>query len=278
MRQRFSFQSLVPTTVMGILNVTPDSFADGGKYDSESRAVQTALEMEACGAGIIDIGGESTRPGAASVTLEDELARVVPVIEQIRKHSDVPISIDTSKAEVMRAAIVAGADMINDVNALRAEGALKVAVEHQVPVCLMHMQGTPKNMQVQPSYLDVVSDVVTFLTERANECILAGLKADEIAIDPGFGFGKNVDQNYQLFASIPRFIETNYPVLVGVSRKSMLGAVVNKPVEQRLAGSIAAATMAAEMNVHLLRVHDVEETVDAVNVVNAVREAKSQIK
>ena len=278
MRQRFSFQSLVPTTVMGILNVTPDSFADGGKYDSASMAVQTALEMEANGAGIIDIGGESTRPGAASVTLEDELARVVPVIEQIRKHSDVPISIDTSKAEVMRAAIVAGADMINDVNALRAEGALKVAVDHQVPVCLMHMQGTPKNMQVQPSYHDVVSDVVTFLTERANECILAGLKADEIAIDPGFGFGKNVDQNYQLFASIPRFIEANYPVLVGVSRKSMLGAVVNKPVEQRLAGSIAAATMATEMNVHIVRVHDVEETVDAVNVVNAVREAKSQIK
>lgn len=278
MRQRFSLQSVVPTTVMGILNVTPDSFADGGKYDSLSMAVNSALQMEASGAGIIDIGGESTRPGAAAVSEAEELMRVIPVIEQIRKQSDIPISIDTSKTEVMRTALDVGADMINDVNALQAEGAIEVAVEHQVPVCLMHMQGTPRDMQLQPSYQDVVDDVMEFLQKRTDTCVASGLKIEEIALDPGFGFGKNTAQNYQLFASLSRFVKTNQSVLVGVSRKSMLGAVVDKQVDLRLAASIAAATMAAELNVHLLRVHDVEETVDAIKIVNAVREAKSQIK
>lgn len=278
MRQRFSLQSVVPATVMGILNVTPDSFADGGKYDSLSMAVNSAMQMEASGAGIIDIGGESTRPGAATVSEAEELMRVIPVIEQIRKQSDIPISIDTSKTEVMRTALDVGADMINDVNALQAEGAIEVAVEHQVPVCLMHMQGTPRDMQLQPSYQDVVDDVMEFLQKRTDTCVASGLKIEEIALDPGFGFGKNTAQNYQLFASLSRFVKTNQPVLVGVSRKSMLGAVVDKQVDLRLAASIAAATMAAEMNVHLLRVHDVEETVDAMKIVNAVREAKSQIK
>ena len=278
MRQRFSLQSVVPTTVMGILNVTPDSFADGGKYDSLSMAVNSAMQMEASGAGIIDIGGESTRPGAAAVSEAEELMRVIPVIEQIRKQSDIPISIDTSKTEVMRTALDVGADMINDVNALQAEGAVEVAVENQVPVCLMHMQGTPRDMQIQPRYQDVVDDVMEFLQKRTDTCVASGLKIEEIALDPGFGFGKNTAQNYQLFASLSRFVKTNQPVLVGVSRKSMLGAVVDKQVDLRLAASIAAATMAAEMNVHLLRVHDVEETVDAMKIVNAVREAKSQIK
>lgn len=278
MRQRFSLQSVVPATVMGILNVTPDSFADGGKYDSLSMAVNSAMQMEASGAGIIDIGGESTRPGAATVSEAEELMRVIPVIEQIRKQSDIPISIDTSKTEVMRTALDVGADMINDVNALQAEGAIEVAVEYQVPVCLMHMQGTPRDMQLQPSYQDVVDDVMEFLQKRTDTCVASGLKIEEIALDPGFGFGKNTAQNYQLFASLSRFVKTNQPVLVGVSRKSMLGAVVDKQVDLRLAASIAAATMAAELNVHLLRVHDVEETVDAMKIVNAVREAKSQIK
>jgi dihydropteroate synthase len=263
---------------MGILNVTPDSFADGGKYDSLSMAVNSAMQMEASGAGIIDIGGESTRPGAAKVSEAEELMRVIPVIEQIRKQSDIPISIDTSKTEVMRIALDVGADMINDVNALQAEGAIEVAVEHQVPVCLMHMQGTPRDMQLRPSYQDVVEDVIEFLQKRTDICVASGLKIEEIALDPGFGFGKNTVQNYQLFASLSRFVKTNQSVLVGVSRKSMLGSVVGKQVDRRLAASIAAATMAAEMNVHLLRVHDVEETVDAMKIVNAVREAKSQIK
>jgi dihydropteroate synthase len=241
-------------------------------------AVNSAMQMEASGAGIIDIGGESTRPGAAKVSEAEELMRVIPVIEQIRKQSDIPISIDTSKTEVMRIALDVGADMINDVNALQAEGAIEVAVEHQVPVCLMHMQGTPRDMQLRPSYQDVVEDVIEFLQKRTDICVASGLKIEEIALDPGFGFGKNTAQNYQLFASLSRFVKTNQPVLVGVSRKSMLGAVVDKQVDLRLAASIAAATMAAELNVHLLRVHDVDETVDAMKIVNAVREAKSQIK
>lgn len=278
MRQRFSLQSIKPTTVMGILNVTPDSFADGGKYDCVNTAAQTALRMQALGAGIIDIGGESTRPGAEVVSIDDELDRVIPVIELIRKHSNIPISIDTSKAEVMRAAIEAGADMINDVNALQAIGALDVAVEFQVPVCLMHMRGTPKTMQSAPEYYSVVDEVLAFLLDRASLCINAGLSATEIALDPGFGFGKTVEHNFQLFAALPQFLKSSYPLLVGVSRKSMLGAATGKDVEQRLAGSIAAATMVADLKIHILRVHDVEETVDAVNIVDAVHLAKTQIQ
>lgn len=278
MRKRFSLTSLKPATIMGVLNVTPDSFSDGGKFNNTDRAMNTALRMENQGAGIIDIGGESTRPGAQAVSVEDELARVIPVIESIRQKSDIPISIDTSKPEVMSAAINAGASMINDVNALRAKGAIQVAAEAQVPVCIMHMQGNPRSMQTNPSYDDVTNDVIDFLLGRADECVSAGINEREIALDPGFGFGKTVQHNYALFASLPRLLKLGYPVLVGVSRKSMIGAVTDKSTEQRLAGSIAAATIAAEMGAHIIRVHDVDETVDAVKVVGAIQQAKSQIE
>lgn len=271
---RFSLSTIDSPQVMGILNVTPDSFSDGGVNQSYANAVESAMRMVEQGAHIVDIGGESTRPGARAVSVEEELERVIPVIEAIRQRSDVPISLDTSKTEVMRAGLSAGASMINDVNALRADGAIEVVAEYQVPVCLMHMQGQPRTMQQNPIYADVVDDVKDFLQERLNACVSAGISAREIALDPGFGFGKSVAHNYTLLNATPQFLALGQPVLIGISRKSMLGAVTDKPVEQRLASSVAAATMAAIFGAHLIRVHDVDETVDALKVVAATKNLK----
>jgi len=254
-------------TVMGILNVTPDSFSDGGQYHNLDAAFQQATKMVADGAKIIDIGGESTRPGASAVTLEEELARVIPIIELISAKLDVAISIDTSKAQVMREAIAAGAHMINDVRALQEEGALQAAAELAVPVCLMHMQGQPSTMQDAPCYQDVTTEVLAFLQQRIDDCVAAGIKRDNIILDPGFGFGKTLQQNYQLLADTPIFHQFGLPVLIGVSRKSMIGNLLHCDESQRLAGSLACATAAATDGAQIFRVHDVRETADALAIV-----------
>jgi dihydropteroate synthase len=258
------------TRVMGILNATPDSFSDGGQFATRQRALRHALDMVAAGADIIDVGGESTRPGARAVEAGEELDRVVPVIEAIAAESDVTISVDTSKPQVMEAAVSAGAAMINDVQALRGNGPLATAARLGVPVCLMHMQGQPRDMQADPRYADVVADVGEFLKDRARACEAAGIPGDRILLDPGFGFGKTLQHNLELFRALPRLCRLGYPLLVGVSRKSMLGALTGRPVEQRLAGSVAAAVMAARLGAAVVRVHDVAETVDALKVAEAL--------
>jgi dihydropteroate synthase len=255
---------------MGILNVTPDSFSDGGRYTQPDSALRHALRMQAEGAEIIDIGGESTRPGAIPVSLDEELDRVIPVIETIRQHSDVAISIDTSKPPLMQAALAAGASMVNDVNALLEDGALAVCARHQLPVCLMHKQGAPQNMQDNPYYLDVVDEVRQFLSARANACLLAGIGKENIIIDPGFGFGKNLQNNLSLLREIDQFCAMDYPVLVGVSRKSMFGQLLGREVNERLVASTSAAVIAYQKGARLFRVHDVAETCDALKLCQAV--------
>ncbi|MCW9030108.1 MAG: dihydropteroate synthase [Gammaproteobacteria bacterium] len=261
--------------VMGILNVTPDSFSDGGNYFQHDTAVKHVNKMIADGAAIIDIGGESTRPGAEAVSIDEECQRVIPVITAIRNESDIPISIDTSKAAVMSEAVNAGASMINDVNALRSENALIVSAQLDVPVCIMHMQGEPRSMQHKPAYEDVVTEIKEFLSARINDCVEAGIKHENIIVDPGFGFGKTVAHNFSLFKHLDEFLEFNVPLLIGVSRKSMIGAVLNNaPVDERLHGSVALATLAAWMNASILRVHDVKATADALKLCWAIKEAK----
>jgi dihydropteroate synthase len=258
--------------LMAILNVTPDSFSDGNQFSDEQACLHRVRALIAAGAEIIDIGGESTRPGAADVQLDDELQRVVPTIHAIRRtFPDIVISVDTSKAEVMRQAAQAGADIINDVRALQEPDALEVAVESQLPVCLMHMQGQPRSMQVQPQYHNVVTEVLHWLLARAEQCKMAGIASSQIVLDPGFGFGKNLNHNYQLLAAIPDFIASGYPVLAGMSRKSMIGQLLNRPVSERLAGSIACATIAAMQGAQIIRVHDVTETADALAIVAATK-------
>lgn len=257
--------------VMGILNVTPDSFSDGGKHQQLEQAVAAAAQMLQDGATILDIGGESTRPGAAEVSLEQELERVIPVISALRSRFDCVISIDTSKAAVMSAAVQAGADIINDVRALQEDGALAAAAALQVPVCLMHMQGAPRTMQQAPDYRDVVQQVLAFLLQRALDCQHAGIAATQIILDPGFGFGKNLTHNYQLLAAMDKFVQSGYPVLAGMSRKSMIGQLLDVPVTERLAGSLACATLAAYAGAQIIRVHDVKATVQAVRVAAAAR-------
>ncbi|MCT8125310.1 dihydropteroate synthase [Alishewanella sp. BS5-314] len=257
--------------VMGILNVTPDSFSDGGKHQQLEQAVAAAAQMLQDGATILDIGGESTRPGAAEVSLEQELERVLPVISALRSRFDCAISIDTSKAAVMSAAVQAGADIINDVRALQEDGALATAAALQVPVCLMHMQGAPRTMQQAPDYQDVVQQVLAFLLQRALDCQQAGIAATQIILDPGFGFGKNLTHNYQLLAAMDKFVQSGYPVLAGMSRKSMIGQLLDVPVTERLAGSLACATLAAYAGAQIIRVHDVKATVQAVRVAAAAR-------
>jgi dihydropteroate synthase len=257
--------------VMGILNVTPDSFSDGGRFDRVDSALAQARAMADAGADIIDVGGESTRPGAAPVDAAAEIERVVPVIEAIRAEIALPISIDTMKAEVMRAAVAAGAAMINDVNALRSVDALQAAAELGVPVCLMHMQGEPRTMQQSPHYDDVVEDLLDFFGERIERCVEAGIERDRLVLDPGFGFGKTLDHNLRLLAELARFKALGLPVLAGLSRKSMLGTITGRPrPEQRVAASVAAAVLAAERGAAIVRVHDVAETVDAMRVVGAL--------
>ena len=251
--------------VMGILNTTPDSFFDGGAWTDASQAVQHALDMAQAGADIIDIGGESTRPGARAVGGQEEMDRVIPLIEGLVPELPVPVSIDTSKPEVMTEAVRAGAGMINDVFALRLPGALEAAAGLNVPVCIMHMQGSPRDMQHQPVYRDVVGEVEAFLLERARACHEAGIPRRQIVIDPGFGFGKTLEHNIKLFKEISRLSRHDLPLLAGLSRKSMLGKLTGKPVADRLAASLAAAVLAVQAGVAIVRVHDVAETVDALN-------------
>ena len=264
---------LASPCVMGILNVTPDSFSDGGRFNGIDAAVEQAVSMVEQGAAIIDIGGESTRPGAAYVSAEEELDRVIPVIKALHTKLPVPLSIDTSKPEVMRAAVDAGVGLINDVRALRQPDSLEVAAELAVPICLMHMQGGPCTMQQAPHYDDVVEQVYTFLMERAEICLRAGISHERIVIDPGFGFGKNAEHNYSLLRHLPRFIGSGYPVLVGMSRKSMIGHVLDTPVDERLHGSLALAVLAVWMGATIIRVHDVRPTVEALKIVDATRSA-----
>ncbi len=258
--------------VMGILNVTPDSFSDGGVYFDPERALEQAQRMVEQGAAIIDIGGESTRPGASPVSVEEELRRVVPLVEALSKALPVPISVDTSKPEVMRETVAAGAGMINDIMALRLPGALEAVAQLQVPVCLMHMQGEPRTMQSAPHYDQVVSDVMRFLTDRVDACVLAGIPRERILLDPGFGFGKTLQHNLDLLHELDRFLSLELPLLVGISRKSMIGALLgDRPVDGRLHGSLAAAVIATMKGAAVVRVHDVAETADALKVVAAVR-------
>ena len=269
--------SLDQPCVMGILNITPDSFSDGGNFLSVAAALQRARAMAEEGAAIIDVGGESTRPGAAVVAVQEELDRVLPVIEAIHAELPIIISIDTSKPEVMRAAVEAGAAFINDVYALRAEGALQTAVEinrrYSVPVCLMHMQGMPRTMQQQPHYDDVVGEVRNFLRERVQQCVAAGIPRERLLIDPGFGFGKSLTHNLTLLKHLDMFAEMNLPLMVGLSRKSMIGTLLGNETSERLYSSIALATMAVLKGALLVRTHDVRATVDALKICNAVQHA-----
>ena len=257
--------------VMGIVNVTPDSFSDGGAHDNVDAAVAHALRLAAEGADILDVGGESTRPGAEPVGVEEELRRVIPVIERLARECPLPISVDSSKPEVMRAAVAAGAGMLNDVHALRGEGALDAAASLATPVVLMHMQGEPRSMQAEPHYEDVVSEVFRFLAERIFAAEMAGIDKKRIVVDPGFGFGKNRDHNLALLAQLRRFEELGVPVLAGLSRKKTIGELTGRSdPRERVHGSVAAHLIAAQHGARLLRVHDVAATVDALQVWNAV--------
>jgi dihydropteroate synthase len=255
---------------MGIVNVTPDSFSDGGKHLDRRAAIMGARQMLQDGADILDIGGESTRPGAKPASLSEELDRVLPVIEALSGEG-VPLSVDTQKPEVMRAAIAAGASIVNDVNALQAAGALAAVADTQAGVCLMHMQGTPGTMQGDPRYDDVLVEVREFLVDRADACDAVGISRARIVLDPGFGFGKTLAHNLTLLRDLDRFLETGYPILAGISRKSMLGALTGRDVSDRLAASVAAAMIAAQKGARILRVHDVRETVDALKIWQTVR-------
>ncbi len=259
--------------VMGVLNVTPDSFSDGGSFATVEAAVSRALQMIEEGAGLIDVGGESTRPGAQAVGAEEEIRRVVPVIEALAARAQVPISVDTSKATVMTAAMGSGASMINDVRALREPGALDAAANTQAAICLMHMQGEPRTMQADPQYGDVVAEVSDFLRQRAAACRASGIEQDRLLIDPGIGFGKRLEHNLALLAGLPALAALGWPVLVGVSRKSMFGALLGRAVDERIAGGVAAATAAVLAGASMVRAHDVAATVDAVKVAVALREA-----
>jgi dihydropteroate synthase len=257
--------------VMGVLNVTPDSFSDGGKFVRLDAAVEQGVRMAEEGAAIIDVGGESTRPGAPAVGLDEELRRVVPVIERLRARTGVILSVDTSKAEVMRAAAAAGAAMINDVRALRGPGALETAVSSGCAVCLMHMLGEPRTMQEAPTYRDVVAEVRGFLAERVEACVVAGLATERIVLDPGFGFGKTLAHNLELLRHLGDLAVNGLPVLAGLSRKSTVGALTGRSPAERVHGSVALAVIAVLNGARILRVHDVAATVDALKIVAAVR-------
>jgi dihydropteroate synthase len=266
---RFTFSPDRPL-VVGIVNVTPDSFSDGGLFATTDAAIRHALQLHDEGADIVDVGGESTRPGAAPVAEADELARVIPVIEALASQ-DIAVSIDTQKPRVMRAAIEAGVAMVNDVNALRAQGAIEACATSNVAVCLMHMQGEPRVMQANPQYHDVVQEVDEFLRARAAACEAGGIEKHHIVIDPGIGFGKTLDHNLALLRATQKFSQSGYPVLIGVSRKSMFKALLNREVEDRLVPSVVAAVLAAQNGAAVVRVHDVRETRDALRLWGAIR-------
>jgi dihydropteroate synthase len=256
--------------VMGIVNLTPDSFSDGGKFSKTEQAIEHALELIAEGADILDVGGESTRPGATPVTLDEELQRVIPVIQALSKLSTVPISIDTYKPEVMRAAIAAGADIVNDVRALQEEGALDVVASSNAGVCLMHMQGMPQTMQLDPHYEDVVAEVKRFLNDRMNTALGRGIAKERIMLDPGFGFGKLTAHNIALIQSLDELVAIGQPLLVGLSRKAVLGKIAGGDEQQRLYAGIASSVISAMKGAKIVRVHDVKATVDALKVVSAI--------
>ncbi len=264
---------LTRPNVMGIVNVTPDSFSDGGDFSNTEKAVQHALKLVEEGADILDIGGESTRPNATPVALQEELDRVIPVIEiLVASGTGIPVSIDTYKPQVMQAALRAGASIVNDVRALQEDGALTVVANHDAGVCLMHMQGMPQNMQVNPNYTDVVTEVADFLASRATACVNAGIQKDRIMLDPGFGFGKTREHNITLVKQLHHLTALDYPLLVGLSRKSVLGQVTGNDVDARLYASIAAAVVSAIKGAKIVRVHDVKATVEAMKVVTAILE------
>ena len=256
--------------VCGIVNVTPDSFSDGGRFLDRARAVDHGLSLVAEGADLLDVGGESTRPRSTPPSVSDEIARVVPVVEALARHTSVPISVDTSRPEVMREAVAAGASMINDVRALRLPGALHAAADLRVPVCLMHMLGDPATMQDAPQYRDVVHEVRQFLLTRIDACHTAGIPSERILLDPGFGFGKTLTHNLELLSRLPEIADLGFPVMAGLSRKGMLGAITGRDVDHRQAASVAAAMIAAQNGAAILRVHDVAATVDAVSVLRAL--------
>jgi dihydropteroate synthase len=263
---RFSFRLEGQALVMGILNVTPDSFSDGGRYGTLEFAISRAEEMASSGVDLIDIGGESTRPGSPSVPVEEELRRVMPAVYALQGLGKA-LSVDTCKPQVMREAVIAGADMINDINGFRAPGAIEAVKDSDCGLCIMHMQGTPQDMQAQPVYQDVVREVIDFLRERVDALLAAGIERERICVDPGLGFGKSVEHNYALLRATGRIEEElGLPVLIGLSRKSMIGAVTGRPVEERLSGSIAGALAAVAHGAKIVRVHDVAETVDALKV------------
>ncbi len=265
--------TLSAPVVMGVLNVTPDSFSDGGRFTSLDAALRQAEAMLAAGASLIDIGGESTRPGAAAVSEQQELDRVMPVVEAILARMDAIISLDTSTPAVMLAGARAGVGLINDVRALQRDGAVDAARQTGLPVCLMHMQGEPSTMQASPEYRNVVDEVVAFLQQRTEVCLSEGITAQRIVWDPGFGFGKTDAHNLMLLAQLARLTGFGYPVLAGLSRKSMIGRLLDRPLEQRLHGSVALALMAVERGASIVRVHDVQETQDALRLWRAVQSA-----
>lgn len=256
--------------VMGILNVTPDSFSDGGRYTSRDAALRQAEKMLADGAAIIDVGGESTRPGAAPVSEQQELDRVLPIVEALNDQLDALVSVDTSTAAVIHACAPAGAGLINDVRSLRRPGALEAAAATGLPVCLMHMLGEPGNMQDNPYYEDVTAEVIEFLEQRVAACEDAGISRDRLVVDPGFGFAKTVQHNLRLLAELSQLGRLELPVLVGLSRKSLFGKVLGRPLEERLAGSLAAEVMCVDRGARIVRAHDVKETVDGLRFAHAV--------
>ncbi len=254
---------------MGILNVTADSFSDGGRFLAEAKAIEHGLALAADGADLVDVGGESTRPGAEPVAAEIELARVIPVVKALVREG-VAVSVDTMKPEVMREALAAGCAMVNDVNAFRTDGAIAAVAASRAGACAMHMPGTPATMQADPQYGDVVAEVRDFLLERVHALEAAGIPRDRIAIDPGFGFGKNFSHNLALFAGLPKLAATGYAIVAGLSRKRMIGEITGRPVGERASGSVAAALLAVQNGAHVVRVHDVKETVDALKVFQAL--------
>jgi dihydropteroate synthase len=262
--------------VMGVVNVTPDSFSDGGMYQDAARAIAHARQLIADGAAILDIGGESTRPGAHPVSADEELARVLPVLTRLLD-AGVPLSVDTSKPEVMRKVLAAGADMINDINGFRADGALDIVAESGAGLCIMHMQGEPRTMQADPHYDDVVSEVGAFLRERALSAERAGIARQRLLVDPGFGFGKSLAHNLELLRHLGRIVDLGWPVLAGLSRKSMLGRITGRAVEERVHASVAAALLAVVNGARIVRAHDVRATCDALSIFNAVNAAGASV-
>ncbi len=257
--------------IMGILNITPDSFSDGGQYNTLDAALHRAGNMLEAGASLLDVGGESTRPGAKAVSPQQELDRVAPLVEALVKNFDCIVSVDSSTPQVMTESAALGAGLLNDVRALQREGALEAAAQTGLPVCLMHMRGEPQTMQDAPHYDDVAAEVAAFLQQRVDACVVAGISRERIVLDPGFGFAKTLQHNLELFSRLPELHALNLPLLVGMSRKSMVGSVLDKPVDQRLYGSLALAVMALERGGKIIRVHDVAQTMDALKMFEAVQ-------